>query len=150
VYSSGFFYSLPVKASPISACRRIVHSWNTNTHRYILIFTSSALKTWVLHVNNFIYGCYCIYHQWQPLTYLYFPYCISLIYFSFTKIRMFLYARIYWLAEFGDVYINMSLCTRDNRCQGPITCCRQLPVYDIGCVCSFTCLPNVRRTNPGK
>jgi hypothetical protein len=32
------------------------------------------------------------------------PYhCISLIYFSFTKIRMFLYARIYWLAEFGDV-----------------------------------------------
>jgi hypothetical protein len=32
------------------------------------------------------------------------PYCISLIYFSFTKIRMFLYARIYWLAEFGDVY----------------------------------------------
>ena len=37
------------------------------------------------------------------LTYLYFPYCISLIYFSFTKIRMFLYARIYWLAEFGDI-----------------------------------------------
>jgi hypothetical protein len=37
-------------------------------------------------------------------TYLYFPYhCISLIYFSFTKIRMFLYAQIYWLAEFGDV-----------------------------------------------
>ena len=35
----------------------------------------------------------------------YFPYhCISLIYFSFTKIRMFLYARIYWLTEFGDVY----------------------------------------------
>jgi hypothetical protein len=34
----------------------------------------------------------------------YFPYhCISLIYFSFTKIRMFLYARIYWLTEFGDV-----------------------------------------------
>ena len=37
-------------------------------------------------------------------TYLYFPYhCISLIYFSFTKIRMFLYAQIYWFAEFGDV-----------------------------------------------
>jgi hypothetical protein len=45
-----------------------------------------------------------VYRPWQPLTYLYFPYhCISLIYFSFTKIRMFLYARIYWLAEFGDV-----------------------------------------------
>jgi hypothetical protein len=26
-----FFYSLPVKTSPISACRRIVHSWYTNT-----------------------------------------------------------------------------------------------------------------------
>ena len=51
----------------------------------------------------FIHGYYCIYRPWQPLTYLYFPYCISLIYFSFTKIRMFLYARIYWLAEFGDV-----------------------------------------------
>jgi hypothetical protein len=52
---------------------------------------------------HFIHGYYCIYRPWQPLTYLYFPYCISLIYFSFTKIRMFLYARIYWLAEFGDV-----------------------------------------------
>ena len=51
---------------------------------------------------HFIHGYYCIYY-WQPLTYLYFPYCISLIYFSFTKIRMFLYAQIYWLAEFGDV-----------------------------------------------
>ena len=52
---------------------------------------------------HFIHG-YCIYRPLQPLTYLYFPYhCISLIYFSFTKIRMFLYARIYWLAEFGDV-----------------------------------------------
>ena len=29
VYSTGFFYSLPVKTSPISACRRIVHSWYT-------------------------------------------------------------------------------------------------------------------------
>jgi hypothetical protein len=42
-----------------------------------------------------------------PVTFcptFYFPYhCISLIYFSFTKIRMFLYARIYWLTEFGDV-----------------------------------------------
>ena len=52
---------------------------------------------------HFIHGYYCIYRLWQPLTYLYFPYCISLIYFSFTKIHMFLYARIYWLAEFGDV-----------------------------------------------
>jgi hypothetical protein len=52
---------------------------------------------------HFIHGYYCIYCPWQPLAYLYFPYCISLIYFSFTKIRMFLYAQIYWLAEFGDV-----------------------------------------------
>ena len=52
---------------------------------------------------HFIHGYYCIYRPWQPLTYLYFPYCISLIYFSFTKICMFLYARIYWLAEFGHV-----------------------------------------------
>ena len=52
---------------------------------------------------HFIHGYYCIYRPWQALTYLYFPYCISLNYFSFTKIRMFLYARIYWLAEFGDV-----------------------------------------------
>jgi hypothetical protein len=52
---------------------------------------------------HFIHGYYCIYRLWQPLTYLFFPYCISLIYFSFIKIRMFLYARIYWLAEFGDV-----------------------------------------------
>ena len=53
---------------------------------------------------HFIHGYYCIYRPWQPLTYLFFPYhCISLIYFSFTMIRMFLYAQIYWLAEFGDV-----------------------------------------------
>jgi hypothetical protein len=52
---------------------------------------------------HFIHGYYCIYRPWQPLTYLYLPYCISLIYFSFIKIRMFLYARIYWLAEFGDI-----------------------------------------------
>ena len=53
---------------------------------------------------HFIHGYYCIYRPWQPLTYLCFPYhCISLIYFSFTMIRMFLYAQIYWLAEFGDV-----------------------------------------------
>jgi hypothetical protein len=45
-----------------------------------------------------------------------------------------------------EVNINMSLCTRDNRCQGTFTCCRQLLVYDIGCVCSFTCSPNVGRT----
>jgi hypothetical protein len=128
-----------------------------------------------------------------------------------------------------EVNINVSLCTRDNRCQGPFTCCRQLlvsclqfnylrvetltptwdtltptwedfvgrfcrtilrvtlsssptklvsdlrvwsliyiPMYSrqsmprpfhllqtvaglhIGCVCSFTCLSNVGRTNPGK
>jgi hypothetical protein len=53
--------------------------------------------------KHFIHCYYCIYCPWQPLTYLYFPYCISLIYFSFTEIRMFLYAQIYWLAEFGDV-----------------------------------------------
>ena len=58
---------------------------------------------------HFIHGYYCIYRPWQSLTYLYFPYCISLIYFSFTKIRMFLYARIYWLAEFGDVSCLLSL-----------------------------------------
>ena len=52
---------------------------------------------------HFIHWYYCIYRPWQPLTYLYFLYCISLIYFSFTKICMFLYAQIYWLAEFGDV-----------------------------------------------
>ena len=53
---------------------------------------------------HIIHGNYCIYRPWQQLTYLCFPYhWISLIYFSFTKIRMFLYARIYWLAEFGYV-----------------------------------------------
>jgi hypothetical protein len=53
---------------------------------------------------HFIHGYYCIYRPRQPLIYLCFPYhCISLIYFSFTKIRMFLYAQIYWLVEFGDV-----------------------------------------------
>jgi hypothetical protein len=53
---------------------------------------------------HFIHGYYCIHRPWQPLTYLCFLYhCISLIYFSFTKISMFLYARIYWLAEFGGV-----------------------------------------------
>ena len=51
---------------------------------------------------HFIHGYYCIYRPWQLLIYLCFPYhCISLIYFSFTKIHMFLYAQIYWLAEFG-------------------------------------------------
>ena len=77
----------------------------SRVHRDILIFTSSALKTWVLHVNTFYsWILLYIYRPWQPLTYLYFPYhCISLIYFSFTKIRMFLYVQIYWLAEFGDV-----------------------------------------------
>ena len=61
------------------------------------------LKLGYCMLIHFIHGYYCIYRPWQPLTYLYFPYCISLIYFSFTKIRMFLYAQIYWLAEFGDV-----------------------------------------------
>ena len=31
-----------------------------------------------------------------------------------------------------EVNINMSLCTRDNRCQGPFTFCRQFPVYISG------------------
>jgi dolichyl-phosphate-mannose--protein O-mannosyl transferase len=44
---------------------------------------------------HFIHGYYCIYRPWQPLAYLCFPYhCISLIYFSFTMIGMFLYAQI--------------------------------------------------------
>jgi len=54
---------------------------------------------------HFIHG-YCIYRPLQPLTgskssNVYFPYITRL--FQLTKIRMFLYARIYWLAEFGDV-----------------------------------------------
>jgi hypothetical protein len=53
--------------------------------------------------SSYLVIYYNIFRPWQPLTYLYFPYCISLIYFSFSKIRMFLYAQIYWLAEFGDV-----------------------------------------------
>ena len=88
-------------------------------HRDILIFTSSAHKTWVLHINTFYSW---IYRPWQPLTYLCFPYhCISLIYFSFTKIRMFLYAQIYWLAEFGNVsclqfnYLRVETLTRPGR-----------------------------------
>ena len=76
----------------------------SRVHRDILIFTSSALKTWVLHVNTF-YSWILLYIS--PVTAVnisYFPYhCISLIYFSFTMIRMFLYAQIYWLAEFGDI-----------------------------------------------
>ena len=52
---------------------------------------------------HFIHGYYCIYRPWQALAYIYFPNCILLIYFSFTKICMFLYARMYCLAEFGDV-----------------------------------------------
>ena len=70
----------------------------------------SVWRTLLVHLRHvycmlihFIHGYYCIYRLWQPLTYLCFPYCISLIYYSFTNIRMFLYARIYWLAEFGDV-----------------------------------------------
>jgi hypothetical protein len=31
-----------------------------------------------------------------------------------------------------DVNIDMSPCTRDNRCQGPFTFCRQFPVYISG------------------
>jgi hypothetical protein len=64
---------------------------------------TSVLKLSDKIVLHFIHGNYCIYCPWQTLTYLYFPYCISLIYFSFTKIRILLYAQIYWLAEFGDV-----------------------------------------------
>ena len=59
-------------------------------------------KTWVLHVNTF-YSWILLYISPVTAVYLCFLYCISLIYFSFTKIHMFLYARIYWLAEFGDV-----------------------------------------------
>jgi hypothetical protein len=67
------------------------------------MFTASALKTWVLHVNTF-YSWILLYIS--PVTAVnisILSYCISLIYFSFTKIRMFLYAQIFWLAEFGDV-----------------------------------------------
>ena len=76
----------------------------SRVHRDILIFTSSALKTWDLHVNTFYSWILLYISPVTALTYLFFSYhCISLIYFSFTKIRMFLYAQIYWLAEFGDV-----------------------------------------------
>jgi hypothetical protein len=76
----------------------------SRVNRDILIFTSSALKTWVLHVNTFYSWILLYISPVTAVTYLYFPYhCISLIYFSFTKISMFLYAQIYWLAEFGDV-----------------------------------------------
>ena len=76
----------------------------SRVHRDILIFTSSALKTWVLHVNT----CYSwILLYISPVTavsiFILSHHCISLIYFSFTKIRMFLYARIYLLAKFGYV-----------------------------------------------
>jgi hypothetical protein len=73
------------------------------------------LKDGYCMLIHFIHRYYCIYRPWQPLTYLYFLYCISLIYFSFTKICMFLYARMYWLAEFGDIsclqfnYLRLSL-----------------------------------------
>jgi hypothetical protein len=61
------------------------------------VFAKCRVNGMLIH---FIHGYYCIYRPWQPLTYLYFPYhCISLIYFSFTKICMFLYARIYWLLK---------------------------------------------------
>ena len=76
----------------------------SRVHRDILIFISSALKTWVLHVNT----CYSwILLYISPVTavsiFILSHHCISLIYFSFTKIRMFLYARIYLLAKFGYV-----------------------------------------------
>jgi hypothetical protein len=96
--------------------------------------SESILKHGYYMLIHFIHEYYCIYRPWQPLTYLYFPYCILLIYFSFTKIRMFLYARIYWLAEFGV----------------PFTCCRQLPVYDIGCVrLLFYVFAKCRANEPG-
>jgi hypothetical protein len=72
----------------------------SRVHRDILIFTSSALKTWDLHVNTFYSWILLYISPVTALTYLFFSYhCISLIYFSFTKIRMFLYAQIYWLGE---------------------------------------------------
>ena len=82
--------------------QQVKGSWHrlSGVHKDISIFTSSALKTWVLHVNTFYSWILLYISPWQPLTYLCFPYCIALIYFSFTKIRMFLYARNYWLAEF--------------------------------------------------
>jgi hypothetical protein len=95
--------------APDSVNRQLSNKWKglgidcREYIRDILIFTSSALKHGYYMLIYFIHGYYCIYRPWQPLTYLYFPYCISIIYFSFTKIRMFLYAQIYWLAEFGDV-----------------------------------------------
>ena len=50
-----------------------------------------------------------------------------------------------------EVNINMSLCTRGNRCQEvPFTCCRQLPVYDIGCVhLLFYVFAKCRANEPG-
>jgi hypothetical protein len=69
----------------------------------ILIFASSALKTWVLHVNTFYSRILYISPVAAVNRSILSVHCISLIYFSFTKIRMFLYARICWLAEFGDI-----------------------------------------------
>ena len=74
-------------------------------HRHILIFTSSALKTWVLHVNTF-YSWILLYIHVSLVTAVNIS-ILSVLYIthllSFTKIRMFLYAQIYWLAEFGDI-----------------------------------------------
>ena len=66
---------------------------------FFYIFTSSALKTWVLHVNTF-YSWILLYIS--PVTAVNIS-ILLLIYFSFTNISMFLYARIYWLEEFGDI-----------------------------------------------
>jgi hypothetical protein len=75
----------------------------SRVHRDILIFTSSALKTLVLLVNTF-YSWILLYIS--PVTAVNIS-ILSVLYIThllhFTKIRMFLYARIYWLAEFGDV-----------------------------------------------
>jgi hypothetical protein len=76
--------------------------YNWKIKRNQLKFDFNSMKqmygTWVLLEMNILVRL-----DAMLLTYLYFPYCISLIYFSVTKIRMFLYAQIYWLAEFGDV-----------------------------------------------
>jgi len=73
--------------------------------RDILIFASSALKTWVLHINTFysriLYISPVAAVNRSKSSNVYFPYVTRL--FQLTKIRMFLYARIYWLAEFGNI-----------------------------------------------
>jgi hypothetical protein len=54
LFQIGLLFSLPVHTClqiPPSVSTIILSGWTH--HRDILIFTSSALKTWVLHVNTF-------------------------------------------------------------------------------------------------